>query len=405
MAYENKYPFIFVGGMLSWGEENGMYKLPYWGMVCGDFVKQLREDHGIEAYAPQVGPANSAWDRACDLYAMLTGTRVDYGVAHSKEHLHARYGRTYEKAIVPGWGETMEGGGIKKVHLLGHSFGGATMRMLAELLTNGSEAERASTTDGTLSPLFEGGHGDMIATITSISAPHDGTTFTHAFEGFMNVLTPAVLGLLTVVGNTRANKVYDAHLEQYGLSVPAGQTNLKGILNLKNLQSIRNNMKTGDNVFYDLRIENASKLNDFIHCSPDVYYFSIAGNGTKPDPKNPEFQVRAPIMIFAFIPFAKGMGKFPKQQIGDYYIDESWRPNDGLVPLASARYPHKEPHVMYEDVKDQPLQKGVWHVMEDYIADHGTVIGGSLSYIGPGRAEPYRKYWCNHLDMLMELED
>ncbi len=404
MAYKNKYPFIWVGGMMSWGEENGMYKLPYWGMVCGDLMKQLRET-GIESYAPQVGPGNSAWDRACDLYAEITGTRVDYGVAHSKEHKHARYGRTYEKGLVPDWGKPMADGGIKKIHLLGHSFGGATMRMLAELLTNGSEAERKATTDGSLSPLFEGGHGDMIQSITAISAPHDGTTFTHAFEGFMNVLTPATLGLFTVLGNTRVNKGYDPHLEQYGLTVPAGQTNLKGILDPKNLLRIRNNMKTGDNVFYDLRIDNASKLNDFIHCSPDIYYFSIAGNGTKPDPKNPEFQVRAPIMVFAFIPFAKVMGKFPEQKIGDYYIDKSWRPNDGLVPLESARYPHKEPHVFYEDVKNEPLKRGVWHVMEDYIADHGTVIGGSISYIGPGKSAPYKKYWRDHLDMLMALDD
>ena len=138
--YKNKYPFVFVGGMLSWGEENGMYKLPYWGMVCGNLVQQLR-DTGIEAYAPQVGPMNSAWDRACNLYAMLTGTRVDYGVAHSKKNNHARYGRTYAP-LVQDWGKELPDGGIKKVHLLGHSFGGATMRMLAELLTNGSEEER-----------------------------------------------------------------------------------------------------------------------------------------------------------------------------------------------------------------------------------------------------------------------
>ena len=95
MDYKNKYPFVFVGGMLSWGEENIMYKgWPYWGMVAGNLCRQLRET-GIEAYGPQVGPVNSAWDRACQLYAMLTGTRVDYGVAHAKSHKHARYGRTY----------------------------------------------------------------------------------------------------------------------------------------------------------------------------------------------------------------------------------------------------------------------------------------------------------------------
>ena len=405
MSYKNKYPFVFLGGMLSWGEENIMYKgWPYWGMVAGNLCRQLRETN-IEAYGVQVGPANSAWDRACNLYAMLTGTTVDYGVAHSKAHKHDRYGRTYEKPLFEGWGEPMADGGIKKVHLLGHSFGGATMRMLAELLTNGSEEERKATKDGSLSPLFEGGHGDMIASITAISAPHDGTTSVHAFEPMMKVLTAGVLGMFAVLGNTPANKFYDNYMEQYHLTVPAGQTNWKNILDPRQLLRIRNVIKTGDHVFHDLRIDEASKLNDFIHCSPDIYYFSVSGNGTKPAKDNPENQVRAPIMIFAFIPFAKVMGKFPAQKIGDYYVDASWHANDGLVPTESGRYPHKEPHVMYEDVKGQPLKKGVWHVLPDYIADHGTVIGGSLSYIGPGRAEPYRKYWRDHLDMLMGLED
>lgn len=405
MDYRNKYPFVFVGGMLSWGEENGIYKgFPYWGMVCGNLCRQLRET-GIEAYGPQVGPVNSAWDRACHLYAMLTGTRVDYGIAHAKSHKHARYGRTYEKPLFEGWGQPMADGGIKKVHLLGHSFGGVTMRLLAELLTNGSEEERKATKDGTLSPLFEGGHGDLIASITAISAPHDGTTFVHAFAPMMKAMTAGVAALFSVLGNTPANKFYDNYLENYGITVPAGQTNYENILNPKQLVRIRNLLKTGDHVFYDLRIDEASKINDRIHTCPDIYYFSVTGNGTKPDPKNPENQVRAPIMIFFFTPFAKVLGSFPAQKIGDYYVDASWHANDGLVPTESGRYPHKEAHVMYEDVKDQPLKKGVWHVLPDYIADHGTVIGGSLSYIGPGKGEPYRKYWRDHLEMLMGLED
>ena len=134
MAYKNKYPYIFVHGMMGWGEENKLYKMPYWGMVCGNQMKQLRAE-GIEAYAPQVSPVGSAWDRACELYAQLTGTRVDYGVAHSKEKGHDRFGMTFAKPLVPGWGSE------KKIHLLGHSFGGATMRVLVELLTNGCEAE------------------------------------------------------------------------------------------------------------------------------------------------------------------------------------------------------------------------------------------------------------------------
>ena len=93
MAYKNKYPYIFVHGMMGWGEKEKMYAaMPYWGMVCGNQMKQLRAD-GIEAYAQKVSPVGSAWDRACELYAELKGTTVDYGLAHSREKGHNRFGR------------------------------------------------------------------------------------------------------------------------------------------------------------------------------------------------------------------------------------------------------------------------------------------------------------------------
>ena len=78
------YPYIFVHGMGGWGSETPYYSLsPYWGggLLPGsdtDIVRILNEN-GVEAYAPSVGPLNSAWDRACELFAQLTGTVVDYG--------------------------------------------------------------------------------------------------------------------------------------------------------------------------------------------------------------------------------------------------------------------------------------------------------------------------------------
>ncbi len=399
MEYKNKYPYIFVHGMMGWGESEKMYAMPYWGMVCGSLVKQLRES-GIEAYAPKVSPVGSAWDRACELYAILAGTTVDYGVAHSREKGHNRYGRKYT-ALVEGWGQPMADGKIKKVHLLGHSFGGATMRMLVELLENGSEEERAATPANELSPLFAGGHGDWVKSLTAISAPHDGTTFTHAFPKLMVGVTYGVLALGSIVGNTAANKFYDFHMEQWGLTtVPGNLTYKRNMLNIKSIKKI---VKAKDNVFADLKIDQAMDMNKNIHTSPNVYYFSVAGNGTKP--VGDGTYVRDKIMIFAFIPFAKIMGRFPLQTINGADVNEEWRPNDGLVSLESARYPHLEPHCTFEEVKNSPVKKGIWHVLPDAVADHGTVIGGSLSFIGKGKTAPYKAtygYWLNFLENLPE---
>ena len=91
----NNYPFILVHGLGGWGQYDAATETyPYWGAGAGmsegdgDFVKFLR-DNGYDAYAVSVGPVNSAWDRACEIYAQLTGTVVDYGEAHSKAHNQA----------------------------------------------------------------------------------------------------------------------------------------------------------------------------------------------------------------------------------------------------------------------------------------------------------------------------
>lgn len=403
--YQNKYPFIFIHGMMGWGEEEKMYNvIPYWGMVCGNLCRQLR-DSGIEAYAPQVSPVGSAWARACELYAQLTGTRVDYGAAHAAKFHHERYGRTYDKALVPGWGTPMEDGGIKKIHLLGHSFGGATIRTLSSLLAYGSEEERAVTPESDLSPLFAGGHGNWVQTVTSVSAPHDGTTLIHKYPKLMVFIKAVVFGLPTLVANLGGGKVYDVHMEQYGLNEdPFHRTGRRHLLfTPKQLKGFYNILKYRDNVMDNLRVDDAAILNKDLTPNQDVYYFSVTGCGTKPDPKHPENQIGDKIMIFAFYPFARGMGKFPEGYIGGNYVNKNWRPNDGLVPVESGRFPQKEPHINLEDAKT--IEKGIWHVLPDYVADHGTVIGGSVSYIGPGRSKPYKDYWRNHIQKMMELEE
>lgn len=181
------------------------------------------------------------------------------------------------------------------------------MRMLVSLLEFGSEEERAATPAGELSPLFEGGHGEWVKSLTAISAPHDGTTFTHAFPKLMVGVTYGVLALGSVIGNTGANSVYDFHMEQWGLTEVPG--NLTYARNMFNIKAIRKIVKSKDNVFADLRIDQAMDMNRDIKTSPNVYYFSVAGNGTKP--VGDGTYVRDKIMIFAFIPFAKVMGRFP----------------------------------------------------------------------------------------------
>lgn len=92
---EDDYPFVFVHGLMGWGERSMLDPImPYWGMTTGNLMKYLNSK-GYESYAAQVGPLSGAWDRACELYAQLVGGTVDYGAAHSAAKGHDRYGITY----------------------------------------------------------------------------------------------------------------------------------------------------------------------------------------------------------------------------------------------------------------------------------------------------------------------
>ena len=148
----NDLQFIFVHGLSGWGSYDKRYqKMPYWGMRGGDLMVFLREK-GFECYAASVAPTGSAWDRACELYAQLRGTRVDYGKAHSRQYHHDRFGRDFsDSSLIPKWDDNT------RLVLLGHSFGGATIRVFSQLLAWGDEQEQQETAPIDLSPLFAGG--------------------------------------------------------------------------------------------------------------------------------------------------------------------------------------------------------------------------------------------------------
>ena len=390
----SNHPYVFVHGMKGWGEDKKFYKgLPYWGMVTGNYPRRMREK-GYEVYTPSVSPLGSAWDRACELYANLTGTTVDYGVAHSKEKGHNRFGETFPEAMLPDW--TPE----RSIHLLGHSFGGPTMRMFVELLRNGSPEERAATPAGQLSPLFEGGHGDLVKSITSISGPFDGITFPHALPKLVDGgLTYGIPMVASIIGNVGSGRVYDFQMSQWGIT--AVKEGVRFARNMLNMKAIRHFAKAKDNVFADIHIPQAAEINKKLSVPAEQYLFAVTGNGTKKG-KNGNW-VKAPIMIFAFAPFAYSLGKFPDQTIAGVKITEGWRQNDGIVPVESGRHPTTEPWCEWEDVKDKPIQKGIWHALPTVPGDHGTVIGGSISFIGKKRGQRFLNaydFWMDYLDKL-----
>ena len=373
-----RYPTVYVHGLMGWGERDQIYSVaPYWGLAT-DLMPYMT-GKGYESYAASVGPLSSAWDRACELYAQLTGTTVDYGAAHSAEYGHARYGVTYDKPLFEGWSAS------KKINLVGHSFGGATIRLFLDILADGSAAEQtAAKAAGTeVSPFFEGGKADWVYSLTTLAAPHNGTTFLECCDNMAQFAAESATAMAKLLGISDFKGVYDFQLEQFGFYRKDGETVLEALDRVLHSDFLSHN----DNVFRDLTIDRALELNNDIEIQPNVYYFSYAGDKTRQSSVTGE-RTSAADMTPLFVPFANKMCScYDRTTAGGFRIDKTWAPNDGLVNTVSALYPTdsagrcltktgRTGYVQQDGYSNVSYQPGVWNVMPVRHYDHGNFIAG-----------------------------
>ena len=360
------YPYILVHGLGGWGDGAGINNIAkYWGADTGDLAEYLRGE-GYEVYTPSVGPVSSTWDRVCELYAQLVGGTVDYGAAHSRTHNHARYGRSYPTPLVPGWGEK---GDHARVNLIGHSFGGATVRMLASLLAYG-DADEIAEGEG-VSPLFLGGNALLVNSITTLCAPHNGSSLTCVLDDLGSSIgcdnATELLATLCFAAEGIAAPVkgiYDLRLDQFGIGPITG--GLPEIVDALGAVTRSDN----DHAGYDLSPDGAAALNAGIATLPDVLYISYSYSTTEKG-RIVYSQVPTAITLPVLYPFALAMGGYTGVTPGGISIDASWQENDGLVSVVSARCPFDAPYREY----DGTLPRGVWNVMPVREGHHGTVIG------------------------------
>jgi len=370
--------YVFVSGIMGTGEQSSFeHIVPYWGLFQGDLLMRL-EEYGYPCYAAAVGPVSSAWDRACELYAMLCGGTVDYGAAHSEKHGHARYGRAYSP-MFEGWSRE------KPVHLLGHSFGGATVRLFAQLCAEGSGEERAATTMGELSPLFAGGMTDRVLSVTCLASPHNGTTAACSIQKGQRTWTfLPIYSLLSLAGTLPVlNGVYDLHLEHFGLSNPNG----KFFGNMYNPKKLNAFIKSRDHATADLSLDGAREINECVPARPELPYFSYPCVVTRPRPTPlggrefpPLGEIKDPVMMLYGLQMGLGLGNRVMKTLPDgaEIPDPCWLQNDGAVPLASARCPSGQPHREFSP--KAALRPGIWNIMPTrYGADHGYYCGWDVN--------------------------
>lgn len=351
--------FIFVHGLSGWGSYDKQYaRMPYWGMRGGDLMQYLQAQ-GFSCYAASVAPTGSAWDRACELYAQLAGKRVDYGAAHSQKYHHPRFGKDFSaQPLIAKWSPET------RLVLLGHSFGGATVRLFAELLTHGEpEEQNAGTPD--ISEFFQGGMGDRILSIVTLAAPTNGTT---AYDMFTDP---------------------DFHPER--IKVPWWSRLLARMMSMGTKPRM-DGWDERDYAGYDMHIDQAAALNDRIATLPHVYYFSVPCSCTtkQPDGTHRPKKNMEPLFVMR----ACGIGAYTGKTAGGKVIDAAWLENDGLVNTISATAPFGAPTKTFD--RDH-IDPGVWNVYPPYDGDHMALQGGLL------RKHDIRAFYMELLMMIREV--
>lgn len=368
----NQYPTILLHGFMGFGEGAWIndYLLPYWGFKFfwnkkHNLIPHLKEQ-GYEVYNPALGPWNSDWDRCCTLYAYIVGGTVDYGKAHSEKYGHNRYGRTFP-GIIKDWGQP---GPHEKINVIGHSLGGLSVIAFSDMLMRGSEEERACTPPEELSPLFEGGHGDLLHCVATLAGVNNGTTMASKLteNDFGYKVTKAVCTGVGVIGrNGFVMKFWDQMLDQWNISAdPAKKVGFSKFGKKEEYAAGAEAYASSkdDNVGWQMTLQHMAEANKDRKPNPNTYYFAYAGdaselkkNGSaKPIWNNMNF-------VCYFAGFLTGSAWSDKMAaVYPQYPNKSdWVANDGFVNVIGQRAPFNMPQEEFE--KGRPVKPGIWYNM------------------------------------------
>ena len=374
---QNTYPIVLIHGFMGWGKsEMGNYN--YWGGKK-DFVKSL-EDNGHKVLELSLGPVSSNWERAIEAYYQLKGGQVDYGKGHADKYNIEQKptGKIYD-ALYPEWDAN------HPIHIISHSMGGQTARMLQYLLSNEFFSDEQSKTKEE-SILLGNQHDNLIKSITTIATPHNGTTLTEIITKTIPFLQYFV-GIAGVIGTD----FYDFDLEQWGFRRNSDET----WLNYINRMRMHHAWESKNISSWDLSLDGSKELNSILQASPDIYYFSFATTTTRKrhnslfhDPIDD-----TPILLRIR---SKLIGSRVAYLDDGQKTDSVWFENDGIVNTISMYGPttgNNGPDPILEFEEAELLIPGQWYWMKIPEMDHYSIIG----HLGnDGRIKRAEEYLIEH---------
>lgn len=352
---ENKYPTIFVHGFMGWGEDNKKNRyFNYWGPRSAPLPEVLREE-GFEVYFPTLGPQYSVWERACDLYAYIFGGQTDAGKIHSAVHKHMRHSVQFPGAV-PDLGKTPEHG---KINLVGVGFGAQVVRLFASLMADGSQAERNGTKPDDLSPLFEGGHENLIHSVTAIAGTNNGTLLADLVQPITE------------------------RIPKYAATHRTKQFPVGSLFDTKG---------------WETSLAGARFVNEDLDMDPSIYYFLHRSCVTGLPKEGEEgVSIRLGTRPLAALSAAV-LGSVVPGRSKQEGADSSWLQGDGLVSVCGQDVPSGEP-VTDTELSQETYRTGVWNRMPTVWLDHLFWTGHS------GHKHRWKAYYINMLKTFSRLPD
>lgn len=359
---KNDYPIVLIHGFLGWGpDEMGGYK--YWGGK--DDIADLLRQEGHTVFEVSVGPVSSNWDRAVEAYTQLKGGQVDYGKAHSEKFglIQKPEGKTFD-GLYPEWDEN------HPVHIIGHSMGGQTARVLQYLLASKIYEDQESTIFEK-SPLLGQVNLKWIHSITTIATPHNGTTMAELVTNTFPFVQYFV-GLAGVVGT----RFYDFDLEQWNLTRKANESWSSYVSRMRTHPA----WETKNISSWDASLDGAKAMNNYAVASADIFYFSILTSITE---KNADNHFHSPVRSAPLL--IRARAKILGTKVGYWQdgtnTDSTWYENDGLVNTCSMAGPTtgtNGPDTITPLVEKDVLISGQWYTIGPLKMNHWNIIGHKL---------------------------
>lgn len=337
MSVNNQITVVFIGGF----------------MMPENYIPYPTESIPSHIRVISVYPSSAAslHDRVMQIFYELKGGTVHYGEEHAAFHQHDESGATFPGKF-PQWNEH------NPVHLIGHSFGGLTARVLHAYLNDSDRFYGHSTTR------------DWVLSVNTMNAPLNGCLMVYSLGANIN-FAPLVrwgspgfcIGILAhILGYIDSayikSNVFDFKLDHWRL----GHSHEHALGTLCRALAGCCIHSSTDNAAYDMTLHSQLEWSEYLHSIPGTYYSSVVGTSYH--------NVTSYVTYFWYRirPFL--LRSVPRSVLGMDTSDWFAAGGDGLLSVRTQEFPFlsKIENFSLDSLPARPAPE-VWHVR--YVAaDH-----------------------------------